>query len=154
MPTCSIARSLGRSLPIIGSLVVALVGCGIADLDNQGAPVAFEGTFEPVSPEQLVDGDVAAISQRGLTEIGLNIRGLEPETGHSWFIRENGCSEEGETLMENAVYPFFETDQEGEGSHHLLIQGMLRATDRYAIEVHEGAVGPGVFVACGTLNPV
>lgn len=154
MPTHSIACSLGRSLPIVGSLIVVLVGCGIADLDSQDAALAFQGTFEPVSPEQMVEGDVAAVSQQGLTEVGLAIRGLAPETDHSWVIRANGCSEEGETLLETAVYPSFETDDEGEGSHGLVIQGMLVSTDRYAVEVHEGEVGLGVFVACGTLNPV
>lgn len=140
---------------LVGALVATLlVGCGIADLDTQDAPDVFQGTFHPVDPTRMIEGDVAAISRGGQTEIGLGLSGLSPNSSHSWTIRRNACEEEGEQLLEVATFPSFQTDDEGSGTHGVVLQGMLDPQERYAVEVFEGEVDLGALMACGTLSAV
>lgn len=146
-----------RSATIPGASAAALVGailvgCGISDLDGQDAAIVFAGSFQPVEVVEMIEGNVHALSRNGQTEVYFGIGGLASVSVYSWTIRRHACSEAGEQLLEVATFPSFQTNGAGEGSHGLLLQGMLDVAEEYAVEVFDGENGSGMIVACGTLT--
>lgn len=129
-----------------------LAACGVTDVENP-SPVGFEGSFHPDSPEALISGSAAALTQFGTTDISLSADGLEADTTVPWLLREGDCGGDGEPFASPDVLPPLETDGEGSGAAEVAVNGSLNPEGNYVVELFEALPSRnGARVACAELS--
>jgi hypothetical protein len=133
--------------------VLLVASCGLTDVE-QPETIGFAGSFEPDSPEMVISGGVAALTQFGNTEISVSAEGLEPESVVPWLMRLGVCDGEGEPVIDPAALPPLETDEAGRASIDppLPVGGELDGEAEYAVELFDGSLEEGDRLACADLE--
>lgn len=153
-------------------LLLPGASCGFSDQVAGPQQIAFEGEFMPATAGSSVTGTAVALGGGGVTTLGMDLSGLEPDMEASWVMRLGACGGTGTRVVDPALFPPFEADAEGR-----VVTGDDPETDdpddpgvadpieppqfgfrleedaEYAVEIFEGESGTGNLLACADMEP-
>lgn len=111
----------------------------------------WEGNVMPVAPA-TVNGDVAAVSQFGRTQISIRIRQAEDGGNYAWRVETGSCQDPGTLQGGAALYPLLVAGPTFTAEADATIPGQFSGGGSYIARVIQlGEVGAETVVACGSL---
>ena len=124
-----------------------LTGCG----DPSGPVLTlWEGTLSPVPPSRI-NGQTAAATQFGRTEVSIEIRFAEPEAVYLWRVESGDCQSEGEIKDGPLMYPPLTTGESGLASSNAVLSSLFKSGSSLAVKVYSSEGEAEVLVSCGSL---
>ncbi len=109
----------------------------------------WTATLSPVPPHFL-EGEAAAVSQFGRTQVSVLVRGGLPGEEYLWRVEEGTCQGSGALRGGAAQYPPLRLRDDGTATAATALAGVFREGDRNAVKV-VGTAGSqaGKVLACG-----
>lgn len=130
-----------------GVLILALTSCS----SGLEPALLWEATLDPVLPSP-VSGTVAAVTDAGRTQIGIQIREAEPGVTYRWRVDTGTCEAAGQLQGGLASYPSLVPGSSGTASAEAIISAVFSSGSSYAARVAREENGGEVVVACGVLE--
>jgi len=118
------------------------------------ATTFWEGDLLPMAATMNgMNGQVAAISRRVGTDIGIRVAGIERGAAHPWRLRDGTCANPGSVLGPPDSYPNLVQPGGAEVEAEAYVPPRLDADGQYFVEVHASTSDP-TPVLCGDLTPI
>lgn len=112
----------------------------------------WEGDLRPTATTMNgMHGQVAAVSRRVGTDVGIRVAGIERNAAHPWRLREGSCANPGSVLGPPDNYPDLVQSGGMEVEAEAYVPPRLDASGQYLVEVQSSTSDP-TPVLCGDLT--